>query len=248
MNERLNGKVALVTGASSGIGEAAAKALAAQGASVVLAARRTDELDRVAKEIESAGGNVVSVRTDVTVDEDIANAVRTAEDQFGGLDIAFNNAGSMGQMGLVADQNPLAWTTDLSNVLTTAARNMNDQRIQWRQPALPTAEMEPLHEARHEMRAFQVQNLWSRQPGRFEDPRIADLFRSVFCPVCHDEVNRGVDVIIGELVLTRHRDRRSRQEGLGNSVRNHTVPEPANHPPARRDHSRQYRVKAGKVT
>jgi NAD(P)-dependent dehydrogenase (short-subunit alcohol dehydrogenase family) len=116
---RLHGKVALVTGASSGIGEAAAKALAAQGARVVLAARRQAELDRVAEKITAAGGSALAVRTDVTVDEEIAAAVRAAEEHFGGLDIAFNNAGSLGTVGMVAEQKPETWATDLSTVLTS---------------------------------------------------------------------------------------------------------------------------------
>ena len=124
---RLQGKVALVTGASSGIGEAAAKALAAQGASVVLAARRADPLERVAKEIQNAGGEAIAVRTDVTVDEDLANAVHVAEDRFGGLDVAFNNAGGMGTMGLVADQDPAQWATDLSLVLTSTFLSMRQE-------------------------------------------------------------------------------------------------------------------------
>ena len=124
---RLQGKVALVTGASSGIGEAAAKAMAAQGARVVLAARRTEELDRVAEEIRAAGGEAVGVRTDVSVDEDLGNAVRTAEERFGGLDIAFNNAGSMGTMGLVAEQDPKTWGEDLFTVLTTTFMSMRHE-------------------------------------------------------------------------------------------------------------------------
>ncbi|MET8763140.1 SDR family oxidoreductase [Lentzea sp. NPDC004782] len=124
---RLRGKVALVTGASSGIGEAAAKAMAAQGARVVLAARRTEELDRVAEEIRAAGGEAVGVRTDVTVDEDLENAVRTAEERFGGLDVAFNNAGSMGTMGLVAEQDPKTWGEDLFTVLTTTFMSMRHE-------------------------------------------------------------------------------------------------------------------------
>jgi NAD(P)-dependent dehydrogenase (short-subunit alcohol dehydrogenase family) len=124
---RLRDKVALVTGASSGIGEAAAKAMAAQGARVVLAARRTEELDRVAEEIRAAGGEAVGVPTDVSVDEDLENAVRTAEERFGGLDIAFNNAGSMGTMGLVAEQDPKTWGEDLFTVLTTTFMSMRHE-------------------------------------------------------------------------------------------------------------------------
>ncbi|WKG11761.1 SDR family oxidoreductase [Nocardia sp. PE-7] len=125
----LHGKVALVTGANSGIGEAAAKILAARGASVVLAARRIDQLDRVCAEIAELGGKAVSVTTDVTVDSDLENAVATAVDQFGGLDIAFNNAGSLGTMGLVAEQNPSTWTADVNTVLTSTFLSMRHEII-----------------------------------------------------------------------------------------------------------------------
>ncbi|MEU0845863.1 SDR family oxidoreductase [Streptomyces sp. NPDC005962] len=124
---RLHGKAALVTGASSGIGEAAAKALAAQGASVVLAARRQEELYRVAGEITEAGGTAIAVRTDVTSDQDLAAAVGAAEEHFGGLDIAFNNAGAMGSMGLVAEQQPKAWAEDINNVLTSVFLSMRQE-------------------------------------------------------------------------------------------------------------------------
>ncbi|MGW1838314.1 SDR family NAD(P)-dependent oxidoreductase [Streptomyces sp. BBFR2] len=116
---RLHGKVALVTGASSGIGEATARTLAAQGASVVLAARRQSELDRVAAEITDAGGTATAVRADVTADEEVAAAVRAAEERFGGLDIAFNNAGAMGTMGRVTDQDPEVWAADVATVLNS---------------------------------------------------------------------------------------------------------------------------------
>ncbi|WP_405178955.1 SDR family oxidoreductase [Nocardia sp. NBC_01377] len=125
----LHGKVALVTGASSGIGEAAAKTLAARGAAVVLAARRIDQLDRVSTEIAELGGKAVGVATDVTVDSDLEKAVATAVDQFGGLDIAFNNAGSLSSMGLVAEQNPSTWTADVNTVLTSTFLSMRHEII-----------------------------------------------------------------------------------------------------------------------
>ncbi|MFD5569091.1 SDR family oxidoreductase [Streptomyces cadmiisoli] len=124
---RLHGKVALVTGASSGIGEASAKALAAQGAAVVLAARRPADLERVAGQITDAGGTALCVRADVTVDEDMAAAVRAGEEHFGGLDIAFNNAGSLGTPGLLAEQKPEAWAEDLGRVLTSVFLSMRHE-------------------------------------------------------------------------------------------------------------------------
>lgn len=125
--DRLRDKVALVTGASSGIGEATAKALAAQGAAVVLAARREEELNRVAGEIAEAGGRALAVRTDVTVDDEVMGAVRAAEEHFGGLDVAFNNAGGMGGMGKVAEQRPEGWTAALNTVLTSVFLSMRHE-------------------------------------------------------------------------------------------------------------------------
>jgi len=91
----LDGKVAAITGASSGIGEATALALVAEGASVALAARRRDRIDDLAARIASAGGQAVAIETDVS-DEVQANAfVERTNDELGGLDILVNNAGVM---------------------------------------------------------------------------------------------------------------------------------------------------------
>ena len=96
--KRLTGKVAIVTGASSGIGEAAAKLFAEEGATIVAGARRTDELNGLVAEIEGRGGKAVALSGDVR-DESYARAlVHLAETTFGGLDIAFNNAGTLGEM------------------------------------------------------------------------------------------------------------------------------------------------------
>ena len=90
MTQRLDGTVALVTGASSGIGEAAARALAAEGAKVALAARRKDRLDALAAEL---GG--VAIEADITQRERAIAAVETAVSELGRLDIVVNNAGVM---------------------------------------------------------------------------------------------------------------------------------------------------------
>jgi len=87
--------VAIVTGASSGIGEATAEALADEGATVVLAARRVEELEAVADRIETNGGNAFVVPTDVTDEDDIDALVETVTDEFGRIDILVNNAGVM---------------------------------------------------------------------------------------------------------------------------------------------------------
>lgn len=89
----LNGKVAVITGASSGIGEMLATRLAAEGASLVLAARRKDRLDTVASRITATGGVALAVPTDVTVRQEAENLVATAVSRFGRIDILVNNAG-----------------------------------------------------------------------------------------------------------------------------------------------------------
>jgi short-subunit dehydrogenase len=90
------GKVCVVTGASSGIGRATAHALAAQGAHVVLAARREDRLAEVAEEIRGAGRMAVPVRCDVTEKIDVERLVAETEGTFGGCDVLVNNAGVPG--------------------------------------------------------------------------------------------------------------------------------------------------------
>ncbi|QCS44588.1 SDR family oxidoreductase [Natrinema versiforme] len=91
----LEGQVAIITGASSGIGEATAQSLASRGASVVLAARREGELKELASKIEDEDGDALVVPTDVTDDEDIDNLVETTTDEYGRIDILVNNAGLM---------------------------------------------------------------------------------------------------------------------------------------------------------
>ena len=92
---QLDGKVAAITGASSGIGEATALALVAEGASVTLAARRGERIDDLAERIVAAGGTAVAIETDIT-DEAQANAfVERTHEELGRLDILVNNAGVM---------------------------------------------------------------------------------------------------------------------------------------------------------
>lgn len=88
-------KVVIITGASSGIGEATAKLLASQGAKVVLGARRTDNLKRIADEITQSGGQVAYQALDVTKQEDNDRIVKLAQDTFGRVDVIFLNAGLM---------------------------------------------------------------------------------------------------------------------------------------------------------
>ncbi len=92
---KLDGKVAVVTGASSGIGEATAEALASEGASVVVAARREDRLEDLKQRIEGSGGKVLAVECDVTNEEQAHDLIQRAEQEFGSVDILVNNAGVM---------------------------------------------------------------------------------------------------------------------------------------------------------
>ena len=95
MAERLDGTVALVTGASSGIGEATAKVLAQQGAAVAVAARRRDRLDGLVKDIEEDGGKAIAVEADIAEQEQAVSAVEQTVSELGRLDTVFNNAGVM---------------------------------------------------------------------------------------------------------------------------------------------------------
>ncbi len=92
---KLDGKVAVVTGASSGIGEATAEALAAEGATVVVAARREDRLAELTRRIEEGGGRVLAAACDVTDEAQAHGLIQRAEDEFGRVDILVNNAGVM---------------------------------------------------------------------------------------------------------------------------------------------------------
>jgi NADP-dependent 3-hydroxy acid dehydrogenase YdfG len=91
--DKLSGKVALVTGASSGIGEATALALAAEGASVTIAARRVQRLDTLAKRIREVGVTALPIEVDVTDEARVAAMVQRVLDTFGRLDILANVAG-----------------------------------------------------------------------------------------------------------------------------------------------------------
>ncbi len=102
MRETLKGKVALVTGASSGIGEAAAHALAQRGAAVTLVARSEERLGFIVREISAAGGQALAVKTDVTDKDSVRDTVERTVEQFGTLDVLVNNAG-LGLSGRVAE-------------------------------------------------------------------------------------------------------------------------------------------------
>ena len=100
MSNNIEAKVVVITGASSGLGEAAARLLCVQGASVVLGARRADRLQSLAKELNSSGGKVFAVTTDVTRCDQVKRLVDKAVQTYGRIDVMINNAGLMPQSRL----------------------------------------------------------------------------------------------------------------------------------------------------
>lgn len=105
----MNDRVALITGASSGIGRATAIAFAAKGAKVVLAARRLEELASLVNEIEAGGGTATAIKTDVSKTEDVERMVAHAIATFGRLDYAVNNAGIEGRLANIVDLSEEEW-------------------------------------------------------------------------------------------------------------------------------------------
>ncbi|HBP5660082.1 SDR family oxidoreductase [Pseudomonas aeruginosa] len=116
----LDGKVAAVTGASSGIGRAIASMFAAQGAAVVLTARRKALLNEVADAIRQSGGRAEVVAGDIGRPETHEQVIEAATSKFGGLDIAINNAGIVGAFKPLAEITPEEWQVTLETNLTAA--------------------------------------------------------------------------------------------------------------------------------
>lgn len=113
----MKGKTALITGATTGMGRAVAIALAKQGVNVAIAARREKEGAEAVREVEEAGGKGLFVRTDVTIEEEAKGMVDKTIEEFGRLDMAFNNAGS-GINTPVIEMTTDEWNQDISVNLT----------------------------------------------------------------------------------------------------------------------------------
>lgn len=132
----MTGRAAVVTGGGRGIGEGIATVLADAGAGVVVAARRTEEIERVAADIRAAGGKAIAVTTDVTDDDAIEALAQAAVDEFGSLDTWVNNAGGSPVRAPLTELDPAEWDNTMALNLTAvykctlaAARHMETGSI-----------------------------------------------------------------------------------------------------------------------
>jgi NAD(P)-dependent dehydrogenase (short-subunit alcohol dehydrogenase family) len=118
----LTGEVAVVTGAGRGIGEGIAKVLADYGATVICAARRTNEIERVAEEIVAANGKAIACTADVTQEQDLENLAETAIREFGRLDMWVNNAGGSAIQAPMTELSREEWDNTIALNLTAVWR------------------------------------------------------------------------------------------------------------------------------
>ncbi|KXF55552.1 hypothetical protein AXA44_37085 [Rhodococcus sp. SC4] len=124
---RLEDKVILVTGASSGIGEAAARRFAAEGAAVVVGARRVNRLNDLVAELSEAGSDALAVPLDVTDEESVQRAIAQAVDRFGRLNGAFNSAGIFGTGQFLTDSDSASYREVLDVNLTGTYYSMKHE-------------------------------------------------------------------------------------------------------------------------
>jgi NAD(P)-dependent dehydrogenase (short-subunit alcohol dehydrogenase family) len=113
----MDGKVALVTGASSGIGRPTAEAFAQRGAKVIMAARRENELAALTREIQVRGGNAGFIVADIAKSKDVERMVAHTIETFGQLDYAVNNAGTEGRIAPILDLSEEDWERTLDTNL-----------------------------------------------------------------------------------------------------------------------------------
>jgi NAD(P)-dependent dehydrogenase (short-subunit alcohol dehydrogenase family) len=111
---QLEGKVALITGAGSGIGKAAALRLAQEGAKAAILSRSADELEKVAAEIERNKGEALVLTADISQPEEMQRAVQQIIDRWGRLDIVFANAGINGVWAPIEELSPEEWNQTIS--------------------------------------------------------------------------------------------------------------------------------------
>ena len=133
----LLGKVAFITGGSSGIGAAAVRLFCARGAKVVLAARREAQSNAIVKEVRAAGGECTFVQCDVTKEADVKAAVAACVERYGRLDVAFNNSGAMGPNGPTHEQSPAAVTAILDLNVTAVYTCMKYELEQFARQGFP---------------------------------------------------------------------------------------------------------------
>lgn len=116
-DSNFSGKVALVTGGTSGIGRATALAYAEQGARVVVAGRRASEGEEVVSQIRKAGGEAIFVKTDVSQEAEVEQLIKTTVATYGQLDFAFNNAGTEGKFGALTELAEKDWDVTIDTNL-----------------------------------------------------------------------------------------------------------------------------------
>lgn len=151
MDMKLRDKVAIVTGASYGIGEGIAKALAQEGVKMSICARGEEKLNNLAKELEGMGVEVLPVKADVTKVEDIEGMVKRTLDKFGRIDILVNNAGGMVR-GLFMQADRESWQKGIDlNLFST---------IHFSQLVVPSMR------ERKWGRIISISSVWGRQPGK----------------------------------------------------------------------------------
>ncbi|MCA1645425.1 MAG: SDR family NAD(P)-dependent oxidoreductase, partial [Chloroflexi bacterium] len=208
MDLGLQGKVAVVTGGSEGIGRATAQSLGREGARVVICARRADVLEQAAQDLaEATGAEIVPVQTDMRNAEDVERLIQSTAERFGRLDILVNNAGtsSTGQFEALSDQ---VWQADLELKLFGAIRAAR-------------AAVPHLREAGGGS-IVNVLNLGAKQPGRRSMPTSVSraagmaLMKALSKELAPDHI-RVNGVMIGFIKSGQH-ERRWQSEGGASSL------------------------------